>query len=75
MPVSGENNTILVRTSVSGDKAAVKDVDLSHPETVIGDHMEEVGTVTIDFSGFNSIASLSPPSKFHPMWSSRPQTP
>lgn len=53
VPISGDTNTIHVGASVSGDKATVSNVALSHLETVIGDHVD-TGTVTIDFSGLNS---------------------
>ena len=53
VPISGDDNTIHVGASVNGDKATVKNVDLDHLDTVIGDHVD-TGTVTIDFSGLNS---------------------
>ena len=58
VPISGDDNTIHVGATVSGDKAAVKDVDLSKLDTVIGDHVD-TGTVTIDFSGLNSSTPIT----------------
>lgn len=53
VPISGDDNTIHVGASVSGDKATVDKVDLTALNTVIGDHVD-TGTVTIDFSGLDS---------------------
>ena len=50
VPISGDDNTIHVDAEVKGDKATVDHVDKDHLDTVIGDHVEEIGTVTIDFS-------------------------
>ena len=54
VPISGEDNTIYVGASVKGDTATIDKVDLSHLDEVIGDHVEDVGTVTIDFSDLKS---------------------
>lgn len=54
VPISGEENTIHVGVSVVDDKAVINAVDLSHLDTVIGDQVEDVGTVTIDFSNLES---------------------
>ncbi|MBE6951924.1 MAG: hypothetical protein E7452_00005, partial [Ruminococcaceae bacterium] len=53
VPISGDEETIHVGASVSGNKAVIDDVDLSHLDTVIGDNVQ-TGTVTIDFSGLDS---------------------
>ena len=54
VPISGEENTIHVGVSVIDDKAVINEVDLNHLDTVIGDQMEDVGTVMIDFSNLES---------------------
>ena len=58
VPISGDEATIHVGATVRGDKATVKDVDLSRLDTVIGDHVN-TGTVTIDFSGLDSIEPIT----------------
>ena len=50
VPISGDDNTIHVSASVSGGKATIQKVDLTKLDKVIGDHVENVGTITIDFS-------------------------
>lgn len=50
VPISGDEETIYVDTKVKGDTATIDHVNLDHLDTVIGDHVEEIGTVTIDFS-------------------------
>ena len=53
VPISGDEETIYVDTKVKGDTATIDYVNLDHLDTVIGDHVEEIGTVTIDFSVLN----------------------
>lgn len=53
VPISGEEKTIHVGASVTGDKATIDEVDLSHLDTVIGEDVD-TGTVTIDFSNLDS---------------------
>ena len=50
VPISSDEETIYVDTKVKGDTATIDYVNLDHLDTVIGDHVEEIGTVTIDFS-------------------------
>lgn len=50
VPISSDEETIHVDTKVKGDTATIDHVNLNHLDTVIGDHIEEIGTVTIDFS-------------------------
>ncbi len=50
VPISGDANTIHVGVSVSGKTATIDHVDLSALHTVIGDHVENIGVVTIAFS-------------------------
>ncbi|WP_186566559.1 S-layer homology domain-containing protein [Lawsonibacter celer] len=50
VPISSDEETIHVDTKVKGDTATIDHVNLDHLDTVIGDHVEEIGTVTIDFS-------------------------
>lgn len=53
VPISGDESSINVGASVSGDKATIDEVDLSHLDTVIGEDVQ-TGTVTIDFSNLDS---------------------
>jgi uncharacterized repeat protein (TIGR02543 family) len=57
VPVSGEENTIHVEASVSGNTASIDKVDLSHLNEIIGDHVE-TGTVTVDFSDLESSETI-----------------
>ena len=50
VPLSGDDNTIHVGASVTGSTAVIDEAALSDLQTVIGDHVENVGVVTIDFS-------------------------
>lgn len=49
VPVSGEEKTIRVDSTVSGTTATIEDIDLSKLNTVIGNDVK-TGVVTIDFS-------------------------
>ncbi|MDO4531352.1 MAG: hypothetical protein Q4C06_05165, partial [Bacillota bacterium] len=49
VPISGEEKSVHADAVVSGDKAVIKDVDMSKLDSVISDDVN-VGTVTIDFS-------------------------
>ena len=49
VPVSGEEKTILVDSTVSSTTATIEDIDLSKLNTVIGNDVK-TGVVTIDFS-------------------------
>ena len=53
VPISGDDNTIHVGASVTGDKVVIDEVDLSHLDTVIGEDVQ-TGTVTIDFSALET---------------------
>ena len=62
VPISGDENTINVNSSVSGNKATVNDVEISKLNDVIGEDVN-TGVVTIDFSGLNkSIDTVELPS-------------
>lgn len=58
VPISGDEETIHVEANVSGEKATVDEVDLSHLDTVIGEHVG-TGVVTIDFSGLESSTPIT----------------
>lgn len=49
VPISGEQNTIQAKVTVTGKTATIEDVHLSTLDSVIGDHVK-TGVVTIDFS-------------------------
>ena len=49
VPVSGEEKTIRVNSTVSSTTATIEDIDLSKLNTVIGNNVK-TGVVTIDFS-------------------------
>ena len=49
VPVSGEEKTIRVDSTVSSTTATIEDIDLSKLNTVIGNDVK-TGVVTIDFS-------------------------
>ena len=49
VPISGEQNTIQAKATVTGKTATIEDVDLSTLDSVIGGHVK-TGVVTIDFS-------------------------
>ena len=50
VPISGEDNTIHVEAEVKAHEATIKDFDVDRLNHVVGGHVEEVGTVTVDFS-------------------------
>ena len=61
VPVSGDEKTIQVDAAVSGSTAAIKNVDLSKLDTVIGDNVK-TGIITIDFSALKKVDTVKLPS-------------
>ena len=58
IPVSGDDETIHVGATVSGDTVTVDEIDIGQLDGVIGSDVD-TGTVTIDFSGLDSTASVT----------------
>ena len=52
VPISGNDSSIQVSATVSGNTATIRSVDLSALDTVIGEGVD-TGVVTIDFSGLS----------------------
>ena len=58
IPVSGDDETIHVGATVSGDTVTVDEIDMGQLDGILGSDVD-TGTVTIDFSGLDSTASVT----------------
>lgn len=58
IPISGDDETIHVGATVSGDTVTVDEIDMGQLDGILGSGVD-TGTVTIDFSGLDSTASIT----------------
>jgi len=58
IPISGDDETIHVGATVSGDTVTVDEIDIGQLDGVIGSDVD-TGTVTIDFSGLDSAVPIT----------------